>query len=120
MIRPIDMQQTLQVLNDQAFRVNHDQAAVAYRQMQELGAARRETLERAERPTETAARSEASFSALHAFTEPAARRQEIREQARRRFEEQRSALRLYGPDEGRRRTRSYTDEYAGLALDLSA
>jgi hypothetical protein len=120
MIRPIDMQQTLQALNDQAFRVNHDQAAVAYRQVQELGAARRENLQRAERPAETRARSEASFQTLHVFTEPAARQQEVREQARRRFEEQRAALRLYGPDEGRRRARGYTDEYAGLAFNLIA
>jgi hypothetical protein len=68
MIRPLDMQVALHALPEQARHISTEQAGAIYRNVQELGQARQENLERQTRVAQTQASLNSVFRPVERYT----------------------------------------------------
>ncbi|MBX7058201.1 MAG: hypothetical protein K1X75_09045 [Leptospirales bacterium] len=118
MIRPLELQAAFQAIPEQAARVNQEQAAIVYRQIQEFTRARSDSLQKPVQAQPAARRDDAAFQMVTNPGEEPPRRGELREQARRRFDEIRKEGRTYGPGGMIRSRFAVLEDELGLALDF--
>ncbi len=123
MIRPLDMQVAFNAVPEVARQTGLEQAAVVYRQVQDLGRAREENLVRHERVQQAEGRADVVFRPVQSHYQEGRSGQRFdrrsEEERREAFSRERRIL-PYVPAGRTAFARALHEEASGLALDLTA